>query len=112
MDGLRTRQGLGRHFAQRQMAHITHFDHVGDGADRLLDGYGGVEARRAIDVDVIGAETLETIAEEILHGGRPRVEAAEAAIGRAQRAELDAEDGARLPPFSASRISISLWPMP
>ncbi len=60
-------------------------------ADRLLDWNGGIEPRRAVDVDVVGAEALQRIGEEVLGRGWPRVQSDEVAGGTAQRAELHAD---------------------
>jgi hypothetical protein len=40
-------------------AHVAGLDELGDGADRLLDRDTRVEAGRAVDVDVIGAQSLQ-----------------------------------------------------
>ena len=60
-------------------------------APTVLDRRLGIETRWAIDVDVIGVEALERIAERGLERVRAGVEADELAAGRALRAELDAE---------------------
>ena len=105
---------FGAHLRQADMADIAGLHHVGDGADRLLDRHVRIEPRRPVDIDMVDAEPLQRIGEEVLHRRRPRVEAAPAAGGIAHRAELHAELEACRggTPFSASPISISLWPMP
>ena len=54
-------------------------------------GTAGIEARRAVDVDVVDAEAGEAVGEEVLHRGGARVEAEPAAVRAAQRAELHRE---------------------
>ena len=107
-------QRLGAHLRKADMAHIAGLHHVGDGADRLLDRHAGIEPRGPIDVDVVDAEALQRIGQEILHRRRPRVDADQRPGGIAQRAELDADDEAvaRHALAAPRAISISLWPMP
>ena len=64
---------------------------LGDGADGLLDGDAGVEARRAVDVDVVDAQAREAVGEEVLDRRGPRVEAEPRSVGAAQGAELHRE---------------------
>ena len=54
-------------------------------------GHGGIEAAGTIDVDVIHAEPRQRVRQEVLHRGRPRVDAEPAAVRAAQRAELHRE---------------------
>ena len=114
MDGGRPPDRLGAHLGETDVADIAGLHHVGDGADRVLDRHIGIEPGGAVDVDMIDAETLQRIGEEVLDAAGPGVEADPAAGGIPQGAELDAERrlcrGER--PRSASPISISLWPMP
>src|SRR5512133_3122722 len=52
-----------------------------------------IESAEPVDVDVVGAETGERIAERVLDRGRPAVEAEDLAARGAPDAELDAEHG-------------------
>ncbi len=54
-------------------------------------GNVGIETRGTVDVDVVGAEALQRIGEEVFGRGRPCVHAGEFAGGTAQRAELHAD---------------------
>jgi len=73
------------------MSDVAGLHQIGEAADRLLDRNVGIETCRAVDVDVVGAETLQRIGEEILRRGRPGVHSGEFTRGAAQRAELDAD---------------------
>ena len=73
--------GLGADLGQADVADVAGLHHVGDRADGVLDRDGGVEARRAVDVDVIDAEARQAVREEVL--GRRR--AARRSPGRRRR---------------------------
>ena len=47
---------LGADFRQPDVPDVAGLDHVGDGADRVLDRHRGIEPGRAIDVDLVDAE--------------------------------------------------------
>ena len=91
MHGMRAADGVGADLGQADMPDIAGLHHLGDAADRLLDGNAGIKPCRPVDVDVVGAETLERIGKEVPRRSRPRIEPDEFAGGAAQRAELDAE---------------------
>jgi hypothetical protein len=57
-------------------------------------GTVGSSPRRPVDVDVVGSEPAQRIAEEVLHRERPRVIAQPVSCNVAQGAELDADDNA------------------
>jgi hypothetical protein len=76
------------------VTHVTSLHHVGDRPNGILDRHGRVEPRRPVDVDVVGAEPAQRIAEEVLHRERPRIVAQPIAADIAQRTELDADDDA------------------
>ena len=61
---------LGADLRQPDVADVAGLDQLGDRADRLLDRHVRVEPRRAVDVDVVGAEPLQRVGEEVLHRGR------------------------------------------
>ena len=56
----------GADLGEADGADVAGLHQVGDGADRVLDGHGGVEARRAVDVDVVDAEARQGVGEEVL----------------------------------------------
>jgi hypothetical protein len=47
----------------------TGLDHVGDGANRVFDRHRRIEPGRPVDIDVIDAEALEAVGEEVFYGG-------------------------------------------
>ncbi len=63
----------------------------GDGADRLLDRHVGIEPRRPVDVDMVGAQPLQRIGGEILHRRGPGVVADPASGRPAHAAEFHAD---------------------
>ena len=65
--------GVGADFGQADVPDVAGLDHVGDGADRVFDRHRRIEPRRPVDVDVIDAEPLQRIGDEILHRGRAAV---------------------------------------
>ena len=91
MHGGRAPDGRRAHFRQADVAHIALLHHLADGADSILDRHRRVEARGAVDVDVVDPEALQRIGEEIAHGRRARIVARPSPRRVAQRAELDAE---------------------
>ena len=105
---------LGADFRQPDMPDVTGADHVGDGADRVLDWHCRIEPGRAIDVDMIGAEPAQRVGEEVLHRGRAGVvcRANMPAGSRSAPNFTEMTTRSRGTPSSARRISISLWPMP
>jgi hypothetical protein len=91
VDGLGALDGFDADFRQADVADVTLLDQVGNGADGLLNGDARVEARRPVDVDVVDAESLQAVGEEVLDRCRAAVEAAPTAAGIAHRAELHRE---------------------
>ncbi|KWA38865.1 hypothetical protein WL27_15990 [Burkholderia multivorans] len=73
------------------MAHVAGLDEIGDRADRLLDRHRRIDARRPVEIDVVGTEPLQRIGDEVADRDRPRIVAGEAAGRIAQRAELHAD---------------------
>ena len=63
MHGCGAADGLGADFGEANVADVACLDHVGDGADGVFDGDVGIEARGAVDVDMVDAEALEGIGE-------------------------------------------------
>ncbi|MBB3540877.1 hypothetical protein FHT97_001590 [Rhizobium sp. BK399] len=55
------------------MPYITSLDHVADRADRLLDRNIGIQARRAVNIDVVDAEAFQRIGKEVLDRRRAGV---------------------------------------
>src|SRR5215217_3733514 len=88
MHGGGAADGVGAHLRQADVAHVAGLDHLGDGADGVLDRHVRIEARGAVDVDVIDTQTLQRIGEEVLYRRWPTVVAEEGAVRRAQGAGL------------------------
>ena len=65
--------GFGADFRKADMPDPAGLDHVGHGADRILDRHIRIEPRRAVDIDVVDAEPLQRIGDEILHRRRTAV---------------------------------------
>ena len=86
---MRTPDGVHALLAQADVAHVAGLDHVGDCADGVFNRHARVESRDAVDVDVVGAQALQRVGQEILHRGGPAIHPTPAAAGRAQCAELD-----------------------
>ena len=91
MHGVGAANGVGTDFRKTDMLDIAGLHHLGDGADRVLDRHRRIEPRRAVDVDMIDAESLQRVGEEIFHRYGAAIDAGEAAGGVAERAELDAD---------------------
>ena len=90
-DGCHGRGSADRRRAdlpEAYVAHVALVDQVCDRADGVLDGHGRVEAGGAVDVDVVHAQALQGVGEEVLHRARSGVDAAWDAVGAAHRAEL------------------------
>ncbi|MCK1282783.1 aldo/keto reductase [Bradyrhizobium sp. 44] len=79
------------HNEMLDMFDVAGLHEIGDAADSLLDRNVGIEPRRAVDVDVVGAEPLQRIGQEVPRCSRPRVHAGEFAGRTAQRTEFDAD---------------------
>jgi hypothetical protein len=67
MDGCGAADRVGADFGKADVADEACLHHVGDGADCIFDGHRGIEACRAVDVDMVHAEPLERIGECGLH---------------------------------------------
>ena len=83
---------VGAGLREADVAHVAGLHHLRDRADRVLDRDRGVHAGEAVDVDVVGAEPLQRVGEEVLDRGRTPVDAGPAPLDVAQRPELDAQD--------------------
>ncbi len=90
-DGRGAADRLGADLGEADVADVAGLHQLGDRADGLLDRHVGVQARRAVDVDVVDAEARERVGERGLDRGRARVVAEPRAVGAALRAELDAQ---------------------
>ena len=82
----------GSRLGKPDMADIARLHEVLDGAHRLLDRHGRVDAGRHVEVDPVRAEALQAVGAGGLDGGRPGIEADEAAVGSALRAELHLQE--------------------
>ncbi len=94
VDGVGAAQGLRADLGQADVADQAGLHHLGDRADGLLDRDGRVEAGRAVDVDVVGAEAVQRVRERGLDRGGAGVVAEPVAERVALGAELDADHGA------------------
>ena len=77
---------------------------IGDGANRVLDGDRGIGASRTIDVDVVHAQSLQRISDEIAERDRTIVEPIQSPIRIAQHAKLDAQN-CLVAPASSERLA-------
>jgi hypothetical protein len=94
VDRVRAPQRVGAHLGQAEVADVPGTHQVGDRAHGVLDGDLGIDPRRPVDVDVVGAEAAQGVGEVALHRLRAGVVAEPRAARVALRAELDADDGA------------------
>jgi hypothetical protein len=62
--------------------------HVGDGADRVFDRHGRVDACGLIKIDMVGAEAAQRIGDKMLDRDRPDVVAEYFFVGAALPGEL------------------------
>ena len=67
------RDGRGRYFGQADMADMAGADQIRERAHRLLDRHLGIEARRLIEIDMIGAEPGQAVGERALAPAGARV---------------------------------------
>ncbi len=115
MDGGGPADGLRADLRQADVADVAGLHQLGDGADRVLDRHVRVEAGRAVDVDVVHAQPLQACrpgrsSPRPGRASKPQPGAGGPALGAELHA--DAPASSRGASFSASPISISLWPMP
>jgi hypothetical protein len=113
VDGVRAADGRGADLGEPDVADVAGIDELRDRAHGLLDRHVGVQARRAVDVDVVRAEPGERVGEEGLHGRRARVVAEPGTGGVALAAELDAEPDV-VAAAAHERVADQqpLWPIP
>ena len=94
MHRVRPADRFRRRFRQPDVTDIAGLDHVGDGADRVLDRHRGIEPRGLIEIDMVGAETPQAVGEKILHRDRPDIVAEKFQVRAAHRPELERDEGA------------------
>ena len=82
------------------MPHVPCAHAFDDGSDGILDGDGRIEARRLVDVDVVGPEPLERVGECRLYRRRASIKAQEGPRRIALRPELHLEEG----PFAVAAL--------
>src|SRR3569833_1495023 len=85
VSGVHTPQRRRTDLRQTNITHIIGLDRAAYGTHRLLDPNGWVEARRAIDVDVVHTKPLQRVGQEILYRRRARVVAPPDLHGITQR---------------------------
>src|ERR1039458_1589479 len=102
MSSLRAADRLGADLRESYVAHVARLDELRDRADALLDRHVGIEARRAVDVDVLDTKACQRVRQRSLDRRWARVVAKPGAIRAALCAELDAQHVilARAPPDS------------
>src|ERR1700742_5248810 len=93
MYGGGTADRVDADLGQTDVAHVARVDQLGDRADRLLDRDLLVQARGAVDVDVVCSQALQAVGQGGLDRGWARVVAEPGAVGPALGAELDADYG-------------------
>ena len=113
MHRLRAADRLRSDLRQADGPHVAGLDQIGDGADGVLDRHAGIEARRAIDVDVIDAEARQAVREEVLHRCGTRVDAKPAAVrARAGRRTSPRAAPCRADPAARGRSAARCVPAP
>ena len=93
MHGLGSADGFRANFGKADGSDIAGLDQFSDGSHRILDGHLGVEPCRAINVDVVNAESSQAISHKILRRHRARVITDPASVRSAQSAELHRKQG-------------------
>ena len=104
VDRVRAAQRVGADLREPDVADVALLDELGDRPDGLLDRHVRVDAGRAVDVDVVGAQAAQRVAQEVADGGGAAVVAGKAVVGAAQRAELHA-DQRLLAPARRQRVA-------
>lgn len=66
--------GLGTHLREADAAHPPSLHQLGDGADGVLEGHRGVQARGAVDVHVVEAQADQGVGQEVLERRGPGVD--------------------------------------
>jgi hypothetical protein len=85
-------EGCGSGFRQANVSDITGLDHFCHCADRVLDGHGGIDSSKTIDVDPIGSKPAQGVSGKGLDGGRAAVHAQPVSLRIAQRTALHADN--------------------
>ena len=68
MGGMRPADGLWPHLRQPDGADVPSLHKLSNGSDCLLDGNVGIEAGRAIDVDMVYSKPRQAVGQEVLYG--------------------------------------------
>src|SRR5262245_57586035 len=103
MDALCPANRVGPDFRKADSPDVARLPELGQAAGRFFDRDVRIEPARPVDVEVIDAERLQRVAEEVPRRGRTRVHAEPVAIRAAQGPELDREE--RLPGPVAQRAA-------
>ena len=82
VNRVRTPHGLGTRLGETDVADVAGLHELRDRADRLLDRDVREDASRAVDIDIVGAETAERVGEEVLDRGRTQVVPDDRAVRR------------------------------
>src|SRR6185437_14387460 len=81
----------GADLREPDVPQVALLDQLGDRADGVLDRDGRVEAGGPVDVDVVDAQALQRVAEEVPQRGGAGVDALWRTVGAAQYTELHRE---------------------
>src|SRR5258708_22130451 len=92
MHRVRATNGLGRSFRETDGLDLAFFDELAQGADRLLDWRGWIDPVLVIEVDVVGAKSLERSLERNPDVFRAAVHCRRIAIAVRDQAELRCQD--------------------
>jgi hypothetical protein len=95
MDGGGAADRRDAHLREADVADVAGLHELRDRADGLLDRHRRIEARRLVEVDVVGAEALERVRQRGLDRGRAAVEAEVGAVRAALGAELHLDEDLR-----------------
>ena len=103
MHCVRAPDRVGARLGQAQMPHMPGPDQVGDGTHRVLDRYRRVDPSGPVDVDMVGAQALQAVGQEVLDRGRSAVEADEGPARVEHGPELDREHRCIAPALDGPR---------
>jgi hypothetical protein len=91
VHGMGASERLRAHLGQPDVADVAGLDHLGDRADGFLDRHAWVDPGRAVDIDVVGTEPLQSVGERVLGRCGAGVVAEPGPVGSALGTELDAQ---------------------
>ena len=89
---MRAADRLGGHLGEAEVAHLAGLHLLGHDADGFFDGDFAVAPVLVPEIDVVGAEALQTALERAPHIFRAAVDAGDLAVYRDTEAELGGDD--------------------